>query len=230
MFNMENCDTHSAADFGRYLFSAYSAGLRSFENAAQLITDAVYDEFRNGDGSRVFSLVRVFRLAHVTELASDLVDLAADEAEYVLVLAGSRGDEPAWNGRHASRNHRVVSPTHASPMFRAALEQLGLNWGRVSDQRALKTSEQAWSTRSFFVADVQGCSLIPDQATFVERYGIYSLIGLGGAFIDGNGALLFAFSNVPVDATCERNFAQLSPFLLTVLATYNERGVIWCTD
>lgn len=227
MFNLSNCHTESAADFGRYLFREYSDSLDSLEDAAQTSVEAIYDQVRDDDGHRAFSLVRIFRTCHYSELAPDLKKLATTGSEYWLALMGTIGDEVEWSNRKLSRQHRLISPSATGPMFRAAEEALGLTWGvPVSAAGRVEFEEQAWGTRSFFVPDALGSPVVPEQ-DFVKDYGIYSVIGLGGRFMDGSSVLTIAFANRSLSPECRMHFAEITPYLMTLLSGYNERGVLW---
>ncbi len=227
MYSISVCQTESAAAYGRFLYNEFRDGLSSFEDAAQTCAEAIYDEFRGDDGQRAFSLIRMFRMTHYDDLPADLAPLATDESDYWLALAGTIGDETEWCDRRLSHTHRLISPHSSSTMFQAVQQQMGLTWGdhRV-EGKELVSQQQAWTTRSFFVPDALSSPLIPDQ-DFVYDYNIRSVIGLGGIFASGNSALFVAFANAPISAECQQNFAEITPFLMTLLAGYDERGAIW---
>ncbi len=226
MFDLNNCHYEAAAEFGYYMFSEFYDRLATFESAAQSCAEALYDEFRDEQGERVFALVRVFRMCHTADLAPDLAELATDDADYWLALMGSIGAELGWCHRQLSRDHRLISPHMLSPLFQAAFDSLRITWGDPLSTYAMVQEERAWGTRSFFIPDVLDSSLVSDR-DFVRRYDIQSVLGLGGRLADGGGVLLMAFANKPLYADCRPILAHITPYLMTLLAEYNEPDRIW---
>src|SRR5215510_8969696 len=90
--------------FGRDLLNGSRDQFGSFEEAAQASAQAIYDGFRQPDGSAMFALVRIYRLCRREEMPPDVQAFIGDySGERWMALMGTVGDEPAWCDRHQSR-------------------------------------------------------------------------------------------------------------------------------
>src|SRR5262249_14445803 len=120
-----------------------------------------------------------------------------------------------------------------SPMLSAAFEQIGIERMRaknVAKPTALPMLEASFLTHFFYVPQAVGSPFIPAQRDFVEKYHIQSVVGIGSGFLSKAIYLALAFSLTPIDEEGERNFAELSSFVPTLLALndpHEGRGAIW---
>ncbi len=181
-------------------FSAEVDGLHActtLEAAAQRYCDGFYREFNDTALVRVFGTVPLERLGS-RELA--FVDaLVAREArplrlaggDPVLTLFGTRGIEPAWGLREASRGHLAIPLSSEdfvaqAPMLARLLSELGFGSLRAHDgswQFVRKLPSGADGL--FFVGDARTATdergrLIIPATEFVDRYGVRTVFGFGG--------------------------------------------------
>lgn len=192
---------------------------RSFDGAAQAVTDCLFTHFRDTS-----QLVRIFvttpykslpegMSAWVKNLASSkgVADGLTPDTQ-VLALAGSSGTKPDWNGRARSKGH--VGIPLISQAFVNAIPMLARMIGSLSgDLSFLDTKDtgqliKAMSKLSgkFYVpdasktTDAQGRKVISDQA-FVSANKIGSVFGVASASAMPSGALMalliFSNENVP---------------------------------
>jgi hypothetical protein len=221
MLVLDTVESNDVTQFGRALFAKHREGLDSFETAAQRSVKAVYDEFRQPDGSSQFALVRIFRFCAYDELHHDLQPLAdpVDPPAWMALMA-TMGDEPAWCDRHQSAGHKVVpAGADVTPMLKAVFNQLKFRPGReVSTVELMPVSEAA---AYFHVPQAQGSEHIPAQDEFVVPHQIQSVVGIGSPFISGASYIGLAFSKAPIDASSADKFSQVSPFISTLLALYD---------
>lgn len=214
-------------DLGQTLLYRVRERANSFEDAAQLATEQIFNHFGKIDGRQPFALVRIFRITHYEHLPAELQPLADPQYENWLALMGTTGVEPAWCDRHQSQSHKLL-PTQGdlTPMLQAAFEQIGLLEQPVPESNDFLQGT-AVMNRYFHVQEAPGSSYVPAQSEFVEPYGIQSVIGLGTRFLSTSAYFMIAFSTVPVDTDAARALIGFSPFLSTLLAHYDGTGVIF---
>jgi len=187
--------------FGRFWEAAGGRieGATSLQSAAQRFCEQFYAAF-----SEFAVLVRVFATV-------PLEGLKLDDAEYVrtfareagrlellgpetaiLTLLGTYGIEPAWRARTTSRGHRAIPLLSDEfvgeiPMIARLLAELGfpkLHSGSAAWQFVRRVGGDAGL---FFVGDAptttdeRGRRIIP-SAEFVDRYGVRTVFGAGGAY------------------------------------------------
>ena len=97
MLDLDTSSESAVSLFGKNLFMKYRAGLHSFEEAANVCVNAIYDEFRQSDEQPAFALVRVYRLCRYEELLPDLQKLAIPEITYWIALMATVGIEHKKN-------------------------------------------------------------------------------------------------------------------------------------
>jgi hypothetical protein len=66
-----------------------------------------------------------------------------------------------------------------------------------------------------------------EQDDFVKRYNIQSVLGIGCTFDSGSFHLTLFFSKIQFSNTDVQLLMQLSPFISSLLATYDEKGRYW---
>lgn len=216
--------TEIAQDYGRRLFFGQRDELASFEQAAQVCCQALYNDFTT-EGDPAFALVRIFRLTTPQHIPDELRARITEDADAYLTLMGTYGAEAAWCDRRQSQAHQVVAlGDNITPMMRAALDQTALT---ASTSKDLATEQEGDMTERFYVADAVDSPYVPDQNDFVKRYGIQSVLGLGGHFISGAGYLMAGFTRVFATPETVEAFTSMTPFISSLLAGYDGRGQIW---
>lgn len=171
--------------------------------AVRLFRDGITDQ----NGAPICALARIYKTHPYAALDAGLqefartVDPSADTIADLrcLVLLATAGDEPEWNSRHTSKQHKAIplsseSAVAGAPMILQLLVQLGVDVARVvrpGTGLLLDNSERAHNV--FYVPRAEGSPSIPAQQQFVAPYGIQSVIGFGGIVSSGDlfAAILF---------------------------------------
>ena len=173
---------------------------RTLEQAAQLVTDAIYEELGNSVVlARVFATVPFGELpepnrAFVTELAAnnDIAPLINNDT-LILSLLGTHGAKPEWNDRRTSQGHVGIPLASAAfvdkiPMISRLLKQVGLDLDWIDSRDAdIVTKTLGGISGVFYVPDAaqtvdhQGRKIIPAQ-DFVEANAVKTVFGLAGGY------------------------------------------------
>lgn len=191
-------------------------GATSLQGAARELCRGIYDELRTGvgEGTRAAVLVRCFKTHPLHSLGTVLQALASEQAGGLvsarpdtpcMVLIASAGDEAAWNRPEASERNRIVVLTDAGVVARRAmlaslLQAFEVGYGDLGISRPA-SSERRSAFNIFHVESAVGNAAVPDQAEFVTRYGIQSVLGFGGPLRhrDLYAVLLFARAYISAD-------------------------------
>lgn len=117
-------------------------------------------------------------------------------------------------------------------MLKAAFEQINLEPGESTDsitasEHIVMLQEAISPTRYFYVEKALDNPYIVEQDDFVKPYGIQSVLGIGCPFVSGSFHITLFFSKVPLSKTDVRLLMQLAPFISALLATYDEKGILW---
>jgi len=180
-------------------------GYNCLEEAAQDFTSLMYNQFEES-----IVLVRLFATCKYgalpwlhQEFAKSLardggcIELLHHDTPCLTLLASS-GERSEWNDRRHSRGHVTIPLVSSAfidsiPMMSRLLRQLGvdLTW---LDGQDLSIAENMMGQVSgtFFVQDAasaidsKGRKIIAAQ-DFVERCGVKTVFGMGGAYSFGNG-------------------------------------------
>jgi hypothetical protein len=203
--------------------------LRSFEEAAQVTVENIFDAFRQPNGEPVFALTRIYRLCTTAELTDEIRASLTKDSDYWLALMGTVGLEPAWCDRRDSRFHQAVPiGPNMSLMFQTMLTHLGVNVAQLRMEKSVSTDSAAMAmTKVFHVYDALESPAIPDKDNFVIPYDIQSVIGIGGKFLSGAFFVSVCFSQIPVQVAEAQLCAELAPYIATLLALYDNQGVLW---
>jgi hypothetical protein len=191
----------------------------SFQQASQKLTDILYEELTS---SAV--LFRVFATVELEKLPDKEREFALALARgrgflpelqpktKVVTLLGSRGKRPEWNHRHRSERHLAIPLASASfiktiPMVSRLMGDMGtgLEWVQKQERNMIVTS-MGHMARVLYVEDAlgsrteDGFDVIPDRS-FVTDNGIRTVVGLGGAYLNGAivAVVLFTNERVPQD-------------------------------
>lgn len=190
----------------------------SVEEAAQQVTDAVYEAFSDS-----LVLLRFFNTISYADLKGstrDFVDMRLQQTGNshlvragmpVFTLMGTRGRENDWNLREQSQRFRCIPL--ASTAFVSSLSMLSLHlramrfpleyidsWEEsvVSRGRADGYSGLLYIRDAAVDRDAEERPAVPVQE-FVHRYGVVTAIGCGGGYAAHPSLVtLFAFTNEPL--------------------------------
>jgi hypothetical protein len=199
-----------------------NVGAARQDQAAQCVVDYLYEIFRDPEtGSTSCALVRVFQTHPYAALPAGYRRaaraLGADEAVgnlRCLTLLASRGDEAAWNRPEMSANHRAiplpsVAMVEQAPMIAGLLGQMGIEAKHVVGTKILlDAAKHAFNV--FHVETAEGSKYLPAQQTFVERYGIRSVVGMGGLLPSGEYFAVILFTRVTVSREVAELFRTLA--------------------
>jgi hypothetical protein len=183
----------------------------SFAEAAEQAVDFFYRELVDDRGQPACALVRFFKTHPFGEIGRELQKVAratsgGDLSPEVrcLTLMATRGQQPDWNSRQASRGHRVipllsVEMVQQAPMISQLITQMGLNIATVvTPDRELLLDASDATYNVFYVAQAAGSPYIVAQNEFVIPYRIASVLGFGGMLTSGDLFAVIIFSNVPI--------------------------------
>lgn len=225
MLNLLSSTSSEIRNFGQQLRLKYHDAFDTMEEAAQAVCQEIFESFRDRADNPAFVLFRIFRLGTLDDLPPSLQDEPYPDVDNALVLMGSAGLEEAWNNRHTSQAHQVLPIDDSlSPMFKAAFDQT-----RLSPRLATELEELAVDTFTnyFHVEHVPSSAAVPDQAQFVEPYGVQSMVGFGSRFLSGAAYLAVGFSTQTLKSEDVRRFSEMSIFMSTLLSAYDGRGRLW---
>jgi hypothetical protein len=189
------------------IFAEVESGIgsaRSMVDVAAHVTTALYDRFAPSVALvRLFATVPYMRLPDAERVFAEAIAAQSTETLQpdtpVLVLLGTRGDEPEWNDRTKSSGHLAIPLISQAfvdeiPMLARLLTSIGFeaDWGGTG--RGFVTKSIANLNGVFFVDDARtalderGRNIIP-AASFVERYKIRSVFGIGGSYVSRHAYL-----------------------------------------
>jgi hypothetical protein len=199
-----------------------NVGVARQDQAAQRVVDYLYETFRDPEtGLPSCALVRCFQTHPYVDLPAGSKEAARllGAEDFVsslrcLALLASRGDEAAWNQPETSVNHRAIPlPTVAmveqAPMIARLLSQMGIEAREVVGKKLLLDAPKH-AFNVFHVEMAQGSEYLPAQQTFVERYGIRSVVGMGGLLPSGEHFAVILFSKVTVSREVAELFRTLA--------------------
>ncbi|MEO7457621.1 MAG: hypothetical protein ABIY52_15270 [Gemmatimonadaceae bacterium] len=223
----------SADDAERIAASARAAILQSstLESAARTVCAELYDGFRGSEGTRDCVMVRCYITHPYGTLTPDIqrfakraygaIAITPPEPEMrCLVLLGTVGDEPEWNERQRSRGHQAIplpSPhvVERAPMIAQLVRELGLDLSRVIRPAPdLLRGGRSESNGVFHVEQAKGSPYVPAQADFVERYGVRSVLGFGGALPSGDLFAIILFARVTIESAVAVHFRTVAADVL----------------
>ena len=229
MFYLQNLDENDIRKYAQALFVDCQTNCRSFEQVAHMIVTELYQNFQTPQGDPSFALVRVFRASRYQELLPELQDLASVDANYYLTLMASMGIEENWCDRRSSKTRQIIPVNHnMSPMFQGIFQALGLNWDDAADDMPEAINDVNMPiVKYFYVPEASETNYITDQSRFVGPYGIRSVISLGSQFGSGAAYTIICFSREYINQANVRKFAQLTAYISTVLAVFDNRGALW---
>ncbi|MGJ3239223.1 MAG: hypothetical protein ACFE0Q_11000 [Anaerolineae bacterium] len=222
-------DNAQVRQLGKDILKQYRDDCTSFADAAQRITEHLYQTFQSPEGEPEFALIRIFRTTSFSQLPPELrASVPSDTGQY-LTLMGTYGLEEEWRDRSKSKTRQAIHISNdMSPMFQGVFQELGFDW--IGAQEIEFTSDTVASmsmVRSFHVPDVSVSNYITDQEEFVQAYHIKSVMAAGTRFITGEGFVLIGFTLKPINDAQIEQLSEMLPHLSTLLAIFETRAKIW---
>jgi hypothetical protein len=198
---------------------------QTLEAAAQQLATALHTTFEESVVlARVYTTVPFETLpptnqSFVRALAGDAADLQGTTP--VLSLIGTHGQEDDWNSRRNSKGHAgipLISSAFvgAIPMIARLLHELGVPGDWVDSHDTNMILETIGHTAGLFfvdnaaeATDNQGRKIIAAQ-DFVSTYGVQSVFGIGGAYLDtGQMLVIVVFCRDGVSRDTAEHFLPL---------------------
>lgn len=196
------------------------------DDAAECVAEYLYDVFRDPvTNSPNCALVRCFQTHPYVDLPEEVQAVARRALSgrepasglRCLALLGTRGIEAGWNQPETSVNHRVIPLVDAAavqgmPMVVRLLEQMGLEAADIVGPKTnlLMDASQYRNFGVFHVETALGSEHIPDQQTFIEEYGIRSVVGMGGLLPSGEIFAVLLFARVVISPEVAALFRTLA--------------------
>jgi hypothetical protein len=211
---------------------------RSVESAAQALVSSLFEALADS-----IVLARVFVTVPHGECPASIRRQVAtvegiDSLTPMLVLLGTRGRRPEWNSRHQSRGHAAIPLISRErvgeiPMIARLLTELGVS------VEGLQRGDSGMVTRT--IGTLTGTFYVEDAATalddlgrpiigardFVEREGVKTVFGCGGAYLLETSfavVVLFLSERVP-RLTVERLGSLGSAFKTATMRLMAEKRV-----
>lgn len=225
----------SWADIELARADACALGAPSVQVAAQSFASAMQRRFEGVALARLFICLPLKTLpAAEAQAASGTGDPLSPET-LVLCLLGTAGSEPAWNERLKSVGHRAIPLSPATieraPMLARLLADL--NGGRVPAPPEGMTI-RLMATRGNGVFHVEDARTTRDDRgrtiidrNFVDSYGIQSVFGMAGPYLDGVNVVAILFSEARIDrAAADRYGSLINSFKMATARLYTN-DKIW---
>lgn len=188
------------------------AGALHVEGAAQRFVEVIAGSFSTIALARLFVVLPWEQLPAEEQAVARRFAEAAGRAGAIdprtptLTLLGTAGEEPAWNRRESSKEHRAIplideSVVDGAPMIAALLGALQV---KLANLRGGKSSVQLRNLAGglnarFYVpdarsiTDARGRHVIAAR-DFVAKYGIKTVFGMGGVYVNGVLAVAIVFT------------------------------------
>jgi hypothetical protein len=195
----------------------------ALEDSAQAVATTLSECSPTAILARIFVVLPLSKLpADDRRFAADLVgqDGSLNDRTPVLSLVGTAGREPQWGDRRQSTHHRAIpllgnAFVRGVPMIAKLLADLDVTFSALEDGRALDTRRLAGGKNAaFFVADArstkdsEGRQVIPSR-DFVDAYGVRTVFGMGGAYVDGTLAVSIVFTSEVIERSVIDRFPSL---------------------
>jgi two-component system NtrC family sensor kinase len=195
----------------------------TIEDAAQAFATRLAESCPTAILARVFAVLPLAKLPlPERNFATALVgkDEALEARTPVLSLLGTAGRESPWCDRRQSVGHRAIPLLGATfvrniPMIAKLLSDLDVSFSGLEDERVLDTRRLlGGNNAAFFVPDArstqdsEGRHVIP-SGDFVAAYGIRTVFGMGGAYVDGTLAVAIIFTSEVIDRLVVDRFPSL---------------------
>jgi hypothetical protein len=209
--------------------------------AAQSFVGSLVDTFESVVLARLFLVQTLSQLpaeerAFATAAAGPSQRLKASVP--CLSLLGTRGREPAWNDRTLSQGHRAIplidqNFVRGAPMLAKLLADLDVDLQGLDDGRPIVTRRMLGGLNStFYIRDAQdardaeGRAIIADQS-FVTRYGVHTVFGMGGAYANGAIAIAIVFTTELLESLIVNRYPSLIGNFKMSTAALLEHGDVY---
>jgi hypothetical protein len=216
-------------DTAAHALEAAVVNSSSREEAAGRIVSYLFDAFRlpSADAERSCALVRCFHTCSLEALPPARRAFAGKRLGHVppranlrcLTLLATRGMEPQWNDVEGSTEHQAIPLPSVevilrAPMIARLLLQTGIRYEHVieppPERPGFLLDDSLDTFKIFHVEQALGSPYIPAQASFVHRYGIRSVLGMGGLLPGGELFAVVLFTRVAVSAENAELFRVLA--------------------
>ncbi|MBF0408165.1 MAG: hypothetical protein HQM10_12480 [Candidatus Riflebacteria bacterium] len=199
---------------------------KSMEEAARRIVNCLNDNLttRSTETGKAFALVRFFKThpfgtldPELRESAKSILkDHSVSSEMKCLTLLASAGENPNWNSRKNSAGHKAIPLPNEEfviqfPMISQLVNQFGLKVSdvlRPNPKMILELEQKTYNV--FHVSDALGSPIIPAQKTFVEPYGIKSVLGFGSVLPSGDIFAVIMFSKIHISHEIADLFKSLA--------------------
>lgn len=199
----------------------------SMEEVATAAVRTISEETHSERDEPGCALVRCFLTLRRSRLPTRLAEIVASRAadddpdDQFLVLLATEGVEPNWCDRRRSRQHQIIplaDPTGSMtfPMVTRMFRQFGCPLPAQAAHREAFVEPEQHAFGVFHVENAGGSSGIPDQ-DFISRYGVASVVGVGGRLPTGDVFALLVFSRDPIDRT---RATFLQPWALSITLAF----------
>jgi len=240
-FGIEALTQETMVECGRALEALGKAG-KSRQGVAQGIVDYFYEHFRSPESEEPSCvLVRCFQTSSYASLPLDYRDAAdrlldftpIDRRMRCLALLATRGDRTVWNDVATSIAHQAiplpsVEVVRRAPMIARLLEQLGVPIERLvalKPDAGFVMEESDESFNVFHVPQALASPFIPAQESFVEPFGVQSVVGMGGVLADGEFFAVILFTRVAVTREVAELFRTLALSVKAALLPFDSNRV-----
>lgn len=194
----------------------------SMEEVATTAVRMIREESLTNSNEPASALVRCFVTVRRRQLHGRLAELVRSRTEpnpddQFLTLLATDGVEPDWCDRHRSRRHQII-PAGTTlgammfPMVTGMFRQFGdpLPVQPAQSEATVDPAERAFGV--FHVENPLESPLIADH-DFIARYGVASVVGVGGRLPTGEVFALLIFSREHID---QARAAYLQPWGLSI--------------
>lgn len=215
----------------------------SVEDVAQRAAGLLYEEFRESIVlSRLYATIPYGKLPEdrrrfaAERAAARGVAASLEERTMVLSLMGTRGDEPAWNDRRASRGHLAIPLisrfVDEAPMVSRMLKDLGVPLVVPGGESATGVQTETFGKLGglFYVKDAaraedeRGRAIISAQ-DFVSAYGVRTVFGVAGLyFLAKVFIVLVGFSREVVGRSRVKDMMPLANMITSATSELAHRG------
>ncbi len=212
----------------------------SVETVAALCVQYLYEHLIDPKSEEpACALVRLFKTHSYGNLPA-LIQAQADKAiaqqnlrshdMKCLTLMATVGDRPEWCDRTSSQGHQAIPLTSETavshiPMISQLIQSFGLATSSVlAPDPALLIELERKTCNVFYIPKAAGSEYIPAQASFVERYGIKSVVGFGGVLPSGDLFAVILFSKVAIPEEAARLLRTLPLNLKMAMVPFLKRN------
>lgn len=213
---------------------------RSFQQAAEQFTAFFATRFSTVVLARVFLVVPLDRLPPYDRAFARAIaghDPRLTPSTPVLSLLGTHGRDPAWNDRTRSVGHLAIplldrESVQAAPMIARLFADLEVEVQGLGTGGPITTRMMAGGkTAMFYVPDARttrddrGRLII--QSDFATRYGVESVFGMGGSYLDGSLALAIVFCAERLERLVADRYRSFITAFQMATMELNNAGRVW---